>query len=139
MKKIISLGLMLMMGVAMAQNPSVAVFVKNQTKVPGMDDEVDGVRDRISAELAGQGLMVVDAADVASRFERAKITTAEERAGLVDGVFSGGSATRMAQALGCDFICLASIVGASSSERTLGGKPTTTFTQIGRASCRERV
>ncbi|HPC49659.1 MAG TPA: hypothetical protein PL016_05965, partial [Kiritimatiellia bacterium] len=30
------------------QNPKIAIFVKNQTRVPGMDDAVDGVRDRIS-------------------------------------------------------------------------------------------
>ncbi|MDD4101353.1 MAG: hypothetical protein PHU80_01810, partial [Kiritimatiellae bacterium] len=72
------------------QNPKIAIFVKNQTRVPGMDDEVDGVRDRISAELAGAGLIVMDKAEIADGFNRFKVTTAEERAGLVDGIFTGG-------------------------------------------------
>ncbi|MFA7053148.1 MAG: hypothetical protein WC328_09030, partial [Kiritimatiellia bacterium] len=66
-------------------NPKIAIFVKNQTRVAGMDDEVDGVRDRISAELAGAGLIVLDKAEIADGFNRFKITTAEERSGLVEG------------------------------------------------------
>jgi len=128
MKKWITLLAVSAMGLAYAQDASVAVFVKNQTKVQGMDDLVDGLRDRLSAELANVGLTVIDKTDVADSFERAKITTAEERAGLVDGVFKGGSVTRMAEVLDCDYIFLASIVSATSSDRTLGGKPTTTFT-----------
>ena len=30
----------------------IAVFVQNRTRVPGMDDEVDGVRDRLAAAFA---------------------------------------------------------------------------------------
>lgn len=80
------------------QNPKIAIFVKNQTRVPGMDDEVDGVRDRISAELAGAGLIVLDKAEIADGFNRFKVTTAEERAGLIEGIFTGGSTVRGADA-----------------------------------------
>ena len=110
------------------QNPKIAIFVKNQTRVPGMDDEVDGVPDRISAELAGAGLIVLDKAEIADGFNRFKVTTAEERAGLVDGIFTGGSTVRVAQMLGCDYIMLVSIVGASHTARTAGDKPVTIFT-----------
>jgi len=110
------------------QNPKIAIFVKNQTTVTGMDDEVDGVRDRISAELAGAGLIVLDKTVIADSFNRFKVTTAEERAGLVDGVFTGGSTVRVAQMLGCDYIMLVSIVGASHTVRAAGDKPVTVFT-----------
>ncbi len=109
-------------------NPKIAIFVKNQTRVAGMDDEVDGVRDRISAELAGAGLIVLDKAEIADGFNRFKVTTAEERSGLVEGIFTGGSTVRVAQMLGCDYIMLVSIIGASHTSRTAGDKPVTIFT-----------
>ncbi len=110
------------------QNPKIAIFVKNQTRVPGMDDAVDGVRDRISAELAGAGLIVLDKAEIADGFNRFKVTTAEERAGLVDGIFTGGSTVRVAQMLGCEYVMLVSIIGASHTARTAGDKAVTIYT-----------
>ncbi len=109
-------------------NPRIAIFVKNQTRVPGMDDEVDGIRDRVGAELAGAGMIVMDQAEIVNGFTRYKVTTAEERAGLVEGIFTGGSTVRVAQMLGCDYIMLVSIVRASSARRTAGGRAVTTFT-----------
>lgn len=110
------------------QNPKIAVFVKNQTKTAGMDDQVDGIRDRIVAELQGLGMSVMDKTEIADGFNKFKTTTAEERAGLVDGVFSGGSLLRVAQTLGCDYIMTVSIVGASQMSRTAGDKPVTVYT-----------
>lgn len=109
-------------------NPKIAIFVKNQTRVPGMDDEVDGVRDRISAELAGAGLIVLDKAEIADGFNRFKVTTEDERRGVIEGIFTGGSTVRVAQMLGCDYVMLVSIVGASHTSRTAGDKPVTIFT-----------
>lgn len=109
-------------------NPKIAIFVKNQTRVPGMDDQVDGVRDRIAAELAGAGLIVMDKAEIADGFNRFKVTTAEERAGLVEGVFTGGSTLRVAQMLGADYVMLVSIIGAGHTSRAAGDKPVTIFT-----------
>ncbi len=109
-------------------NPKVAIFVKNQTRVPGMDDEVDGIRDRIGAELAGAGMIIMDQAEIAGGFNRYKVTTDEERAGLVAGVFTGGSTVRVAQMLGCDYIMVVNIVRASVAQRTAGGRPVTIFT-----------
>jgi len=108
--------------------PKIAIFVKNQTRTPGMDDQVDGVRDRISAELAGAGLIVLDKAEIADGFNRFKITTAEERAGLVDGIFTGGSTVRVAQMLGCEYVMLVSIIGASHTARMAGDKAVTVYT-----------
>ena len=111
-----------------AAQPKIAIFVKNQTRVRALDEEVDGVRDRISAELAGSGMIIMDAQDIASSFNRFKVTTAEERAGLIDGVFTGGAVLRVAQMLGCDYIMLVSIIGADEQNRTAGDLPTTVFT-----------
>lgn len=108
-------------------NPKIAIFVKNQSKVPGMDDMVDGVRDRISAELAGAGLSVMDQAEIASGFNRFKVTTAEERAGLIDGVFTGGSTVRVAQMLGADYVMTASIISIDRASLTVSGKQMISF------------
>jgi hypothetical protein len=109
-------------------NPKIAIFVKNQTKVAGMDDMVDGVRDRISAELAGAGMIVLDQAEIASGFNRFKVTTAEERAGLIDGIFTGGSTVRVGQMLGADYIMVASIISADRAALVVGGKQMMSFT-----------
>lgn len=109
-------------------NPKIAIFVKNQTKVAGIDDMVDGVRDRISAELAGAGMVVMDQAEIASGFNRFKVTTAEERAGLIEGVFTGGSTVRVGQMLGADYVMVASIIAADRAALTVGGKPMVTYT-----------
>ena len=106
-----------------------AVFVQNRTRVVGMDDEVDGVRDRLTAALAEvDGLAIVDSAQVADTFRRYKVTAAEEKAELIAGVFSGGSVSRIAKMLGCDYIAAATIVNASSMKRNLGGRLNTIFT-----------
>ena len=64
----------------------IAVFVQNRTRVPGMDDEVDGVRDRLATALAEiEGFAVMDSAQVADTFRRYKVTADEEKTGLVPG------------------------------------------------------
>lgn len=117
---------------AMAQElapKKVAVFVQNRTKVAGMDDEMDGIRDRLAAAIAGTGeLEVVDSAFSVDTFRRWKITTEEEKAGLVAGVFSGGSAPNVAKMLGCDYIAAATVVGATAMNRNMGGRLVKVFT-----------
>lgn len=108
--------------------PKIAIFVKNQTRTAGMDDRIDGVRDRLAAELAGAGLAVMDPADIVAGFHRYKVTTAEERAGLIDGLFTGGSTVRMAQMLGADYILTASIISADRAALTVSGRPMVTYT-----------
>jgi len=106
-----------------------ALFVVNRTRVPGMDDEVDGVRDRLAAAIAATDTVsVMDTAEVDSSFRRWKVTTDEERRGLVDGILSGGSATRVAQMLGCDYLVVGTIVRADAISRNQGGKPSKVFT-----------
>jgi hypothetical protein len=109
------------------QNPKIAIFIKNNTRVPGMDDEVDGVRDRLAAELAGAGLTVLDKAEIADGFTRLKVTAAEEKAGLVDGLLTGASTVRVGQMLGCDYILVGSINRASHTQRMAGDKPVTVY------------
>jgi len=106
----------------------VAVFVKNNTRVLGMDDEVDGIRDRLAVAMAEvEGFTVLDSSQIADTFRKYKVTTAEEKEGLVSGIFTGGSVPNVARMLGCDYIVAASIINASSMRRNVGGVPTTVF------------
>ena len=111
-----------------AKTPVMAIFVKNQTKTFGMDDQVDGIRDRLAAEVSGLDFIVMDSAEIGAAFNRYKITTAEERAGLIAGLFTGGSVTRVAQMLNADYILTASIIGASSMNRIAGDRAVTIYT-----------
>lgn len=123
MKKILMLFVAFTLSLnAQTTDPKIAIFVKNQTKVAGMDDMVDGVRDRIAAELAGAGMIVLDQADIVSGFNRYKVTTDEERAGLINGVFTGGSTVRVAQMLGADYVMTAMIISADRAALTVSGK-----------------
>ena len=108
--------------------PVMAIFVKNHTKTAGMDDQVDGIRDRLAAEVSGMDFIVMDSAEIGAAFNRYKITTAEERAGLIAGLFTGGSVTRVAQMLGADYILTASIIGASQMNRFAGDRAVTIYT-----------
>ena len=93
-----------------------------------MDDQVDGIRDRLAAEASGMDFIVMDSNEIGAAFNRYKITTAEERAGLIAGLFTGGSVTRVAQMLGADYILTASVIGASSMNRVAGDRPVTIYT-----------
>lgn len=108
--------------------PVMAIFVKNQTKTPGMDDQIDGIRDRLAAEVSGLDFIIMDSNEIGAAFNRYKITTAEERAGLIAGLFTGGSVTRVAQMLGTDYILTASVIGASQMSRVAGDRPVTIYT-----------
>lgn len=107
---------------AASEPRKVAVFVKNNTKVPGMDDEVDGIRERlVSAMAAYDGFAVLDPGQIADAFRKYKVTAEEEKRNLVPGIFSGGSVPNVAKMTGCDYIVAASIVGASRMSRNVGG------------------
>ncbi len=111
-----------------AQNPKIAIFVKNNTTVRGLDDKVDGVRDILAAELAGAGLTVLDKAEITDSFTRFKVTAAEEKAGLVDGLLTGASTVNVGKMLGCDYILAVAINRASHTSRVAGDKPVTVYT-----------
>lgn len=107
----------------------VAVFVQNRTRERAMDDEIDGIRDRLTASLAAvDGIEVFDSAQIADTFRRYKVTTDEEKKGLVSGIFTGGSVPNVAKMIGCDYIVAASIVQASSMKNNLAGQLNTVFT-----------
>lgn len=106
----------------------VAVFVQNRTRVPGMDNEVDGIRDRLSAALAEvEGIVVLDSAQIADTFRKYKVTVEEEKTGLMPGIFTGGSVPNVARMIGCDYIVAATVVSASSVRRNIAGSMTTVF------------
>jgi len=136
MKKLFMFGCASMLAFAPAMGESsgapelkkVAVFVKNNTKVPGMDDEVDGIRDRLAVAMAEvDGFTVLDSSQVADTFRKYKVTAEEEKTGLVPGIFTGGSVPHVAKMLGCDYIVAASIVSASSIRRNVGGTLATVY------------
>ncbi|MBR7180306.1 MAG: hypothetical protein IKD42_01635 [Kiritimatiellae bacterium] len=102
--------------------PVMAVFVKNNTSLPGMDDCIDSIRDSFAAEASGAGFSVIDAADTASAFNRFKTPAA------AGDIFSGASASRLAQMLGADLILVASVNGADSLERIAGDRPVVVYT-----------
>ncbi|MBQ6137946.1 MAG: hypothetical protein IJI73_11320 [Kiritimatiellae bacterium] len=108
--------------------PVMARVEKTHTKTAGMDDQVDGIRDRLAAEVSGLDFIVMDSAEIGAAFNRYKITTAEERAGLIAGLFTGGSVTRVAQMLGADYILTASVIGASQMNRVAGDRAVTIYT-----------
>ena len=108
--------------------PVMAIFITNHTKTAGMDDQVDGIRDRLAAEVSGLGFIILDSAEIGAAFNRYKITTEEERAGLIAGLFTGGSVTRVAQMLNADYILTASIIGASQMNRFAGDRGVTIYT-----------
>lgn len=108
-------------------SPRVAIFVKNQSTKLFLSEEVDPVRDVIAAELAGQGMVIMDTAQVVEEFRRYKVTTTEERLGLIDGLFTGGSVTRVAQMLQCDYIVLISIISADARVRDMSGDKIKTY------------
>ncbi len=111
-----------------SQVKKIAVFVQNRTKVPGMDDEVDGVRDRLSSALAEvEGLSIVDSTHIADVFRRFKVTVNEEKSGAVDGIFKGGSVSSVAKMLSCDFIAMATIVNANAIKRNVSGRLSTVY------------
>ena len=110
------------------KTPVMAIFVKNHTKTAGMDDQVDGIRDRLAAEVSGLDFIILDSAEIGAAFNRYKITTEEERAGLIAGLFTGGSVTRVAQMLNADYILTASIIGASQMNRFAGDRGVNIYT-----------
>jgi len=136
MKKLFMFGCASMLAFAQAMGEEstapelkkVAIFVKNNTKVPGMDDEVDGVRDRLAVAMAEvDGFTVLDSSQIADTFRKYKITAEEEKTGLIPGIFTGGSIPNVAKMLGCDYIVAASIVSANSMRRNVGGTLATVY------------
>lgn len=101
--------------------PRAAIFARNQDRNAAFDDEMDGIRDLIAAELAAAGVAVLDKEEIAAGYRRFKVTTQEERNGLIDGLFTGGSALRLAQAIQADCVVLVSLIHADKRQRKLAG------------------
>ncbi|HMP72488.1 MAG TPA: PEGA domain-containing protein [Kiritimatiellia bacterium] len=117
----------------------VAIFAKNNTTRRGLDEDMDALRGRIGASLAGKGMVVLDAQDIASSFNRFKVTTAEEKAGLIDGLFSGGSVVRVAQMIGADYLVLVAVDGMDVFQNTVAGRHVNTLDLMASVNVLEAV
>lgn len=90
-----------------AENKKVAVFVQNRTQTPGMDGATGAIRERIVSGLAEiEDLTVVDSTMATDAFN---------------------ASPNVAKALGCDYVIVVGIVGASSMKRLVGGRTSTVF------------
>lgn len=98
----------LVAGVVFAQEAApkkVAVFVQNRTRVPGMNEEIASIRDRLTAAMAATGEIEAVASDLA--------------------VEPTPSSAAM---LGCDYIAVGAVVGATSTSRNIGGRLSKVYT-----------
>lgn len=108
MKKILCLILALSVSVVLAADKRVAVFVQNRTQTAGMDTAVGGVRERLIGSIAEvPGFTVVDSTLATDAFN---------------------ASPNVAKQIGCDYVAVAGIVGASSVKRNMGGRLNTVFT-----------
>ena len=90
-----------------AENKKIAVFVQNRTQTPGMDGATGAIRERIVSGLAEiDGLTVVDSTMATDAFN---------------------ASPNVAKALGCDYVIVVGVVGASSMKRNVGGRISTVF------------
>jgi hypothetical protein len=95
---------------------SAAIFVRNTSRGnAGLNEEVDSLRELISSELAG-AVVIYDSQYIADAFRKGKVTTAEERNRLVEGVFTGGSALQVAKMLEADYLITVAINSADRIE-----------------------
>lgn len=98
----------LVAGVAFAQEAApkkVAVFVQNRTRVPGMNEEVASIRDRLTAAMAATGEIEAVASDLA-------VEPTPSSAAMLD----------------CDYLAVGTIVGATSTSRNIGGRLAKVYT-----------
>lgn len=89
----------------------VAVFARNRTKEAALTEELPAIVDRMSAAFAE----IED-------FEVIETTLADEEFN------KGGSAARLAQLCGADYVAEISVVGATKASRNISGRLATVFT-----------
>ena len=90
-----------------AGEKKVAVFVQNRTQTPGMDAASGAIRERFVSGLAEiDGLTVVDSTMATDAFN---------------------ASPNVAKALGCDYVIVIGIVGASSMNRPVNGRTSTVY------------
>jgi hypothetical protein len=94
--------------------PTAALFVGNRAaNRPGLDEEIDSVRELISSELAGE-VSILDPAIIADAFRKGKVDSEAEQNRLVEGVFTGGSALQVAKLLGADYLITVAVNSADT-------------------------
>lgn len=108
MKKMIAIALVACAMCGFAADKKVAVFVQNKTNIPALDAQTESIRERIVAAFAEiPGFQIVDSTLALDAFK---------------------SAPNITQALGCDYVAVATMINASSVKRNVGGRLSTVFT-----------
>ena len=107
MKKIVVLLVAAVTMCGWAGEKKVAVFVQNRTQTPGMDTATGAIRERLVSGLAEvDGLTVVDSTMATDAFN---------------------ASPNVAKALGCDYVIVIGVVGASSMNRNVNGRTSTVY------------
>lgn len=108
--------------------PSVAVFVRNQTRLADLNEEIDAIRSTLAAELSMYDLAVIDSADLMDRFRQNRLPGDPDLREMVSGLSPGGTTVRMAELVDADFVVLLSITSADVRQNVQTGVALDTFT-----------
>lgn len=106
----------------------VAVFVRNQTQLTDLDEEMDAMRSTLAAELSMHDLAVLDPTDVMDRFRQNRLPGDPDLRELVSGLSPGGTTARMAEMVDADYVVLLSILSADMRENIQTGVAIDTLT-----------
>ena len=107
MRKIVSVLVSVIALFGWADEKKVAVFVQNRTQTPGMDAATGAIRERFVSGLAEvAGLSIVDSTMAADAFN---------------------ASPNVAKALGCDYVIVIGVIGASSMNRQVNGRTSAVY------------
>lgn len=113
---------------AIASIPTVAIFVRNQTRRTDLDEEIDALRSALAAELSMYDLSVIDSTDLMDRFRQNRLPGDPELRELVSGLSPGGTAVRVAGLVDADYLVLLNITSADVRQNVSTGVAIDTFT-----------
>lgn len=108
--------------------PSVAVFVRNQSRRSDLNEEMDALRSQLAAELSLHDLAVIDPTDLMDRFRQNRLPGDPDMRDMVAGLSPGGTTVRVAEMVDADFVVLLSIVSADVRQNVTTGDAIDTFT-----------
>ncbi len=108
--------------------PTVAIFVRNQSRRTDLNEEIDALRSQLAAELSMYDLAVIDAVDLMDRFRQSRLPGDPDLREMVAGLSPGGTTVRMAEMVDADFVVLLSIASADVRQNVATGTAIDTFT-----------
>lgn len=114
MRKLFPIALMALAALTLwadGEEKKIAVFARNRTKEAALTEELPAIVDRMSVAFAE-----------IENFQVVETTLAEEE------FKKGGSAARLAQLCGADYVAEISVVGATKTPRNISGRLATVFT-----------